>query len=104
MLGLGVPADAYDRVVTSGDVTRDLIAEGPRKVFHIGCERELTIYDGLDVELVEEFEASGSSAPDFMMMKVKHRTIIRNCWSDYARAIFRSSVPIRTLWLSAVRG
>lgn len=56
---LGVPEDAYDRVVTSGDVTRDLIAEGPRKVFHIGSERELVIYDGLDVELVEEFEASG---------------------------------------------
>lgn len=56
---LGVPEDAYDRVVTSGDVTRDLITEGPRKVFHIGSERELVIYDGLDVELVEEFEASG---------------------------------------------
>ncbi len=59
MQGLGVPADAYDRVVTSGDVTRDLIAEGPRKIFHIGCERELGLYDGLDVELVEEFEAAG---------------------------------------------
>jgi len=56
---LGVPEDAYDRVVTSGDVTRDLIVEGPRKVFHIGSERELAIYEGLDVELVEEFEASG---------------------------------------------
>ncbi len=56
---LGVPEDAYDRVVTSGDVTRDLIAEGPRKIFHIGNERELSIYDGLGVELVEEFEASG---------------------------------------------
>ncbi|MBV2143079.1 TIGR01459 family HAD-type hydrolase [Falsochrobactrum sp. TDYN1] len=56
---LGVPEDAYDRIVTSGDVTRDLIAEGPRQVFHIGSERELAIYDGLDVELVEEFEASG---------------------------------------------
>lgn len=56
---LGVPEDAYDRIVTSGDVTRDLIAEGPRQVFHIGNERELAIYDGLDVELVEEFEASG---------------------------------------------
>ncbi|CAJ12357.1 hydrolase [Brucella abortus NCTC 8038] len=56
---LGVPEDAYDRVVTSGDVTRDLIAEGPRRIFHIGCERELAIYDGLDVELVEEFEAAG---------------------------------------------
>lgn len=56
---LGVPEDAYDRVVTSGDVTRDLIIEGPRKVFHIGSERELAIYEGLDVEIVEEFEASG---------------------------------------------
>ncbi len=56
---LGVPEDAYDRVFTSGDVTRDLIIEGPRKVFHIGSERELAIYEGLDVELVEEFEASG---------------------------------------------
>lgn len=59
MNAIGVPPSAYDRVVTSGDVTRDLIAEGPRKVFHIGADRDLTLYDGLDVELVEEFEASG---------------------------------------------
>ncbi|UDL91328.1 TIGR01459 family HAD-type hydrolase [Mesorhizobium sp. PAMC28654] len=59
MNAIGVPAGAYDRVVTSGDVTRDLIAEGPRKIFHIGADRDLTIYDDLDVELVEEFEASG---------------------------------------------
>ncbi|TPK93105.1 TIGR01459 family HAD-type hydrolase [Mesorhizobium sp. B2-4-12] len=56
---IGVPPSAYDRVVTSGDVTRDLIAEGPRKVFHIGADRDLTLYDGLEVELVEEFEAAG---------------------------------------------
>lgn len=59
MNAIGVPLSAYDRVVTSGDVTRDLIAEGPRKIFHIGGDRDFTIYDGLDVELVEEFEASG---------------------------------------------
>lgn len=59
MNAIGVPPSAYDRVVTSGDVTRDLIAEGPRKIFHIGADRDLTLYDGLDVELVEEFEASG---------------------------------------------
>ncbi|MCV3210165.1 TIGR01459 family HAD-type hydrolase [Mesorhizobium sp. YC-39] len=59
MNAIGVPADAYDRVVTSGDVTRDLIAEGPRKIFHIGADRDFTLYDGLDVDLVEEFEASG---------------------------------------------
>ena len=56
---LGVPAEAYDRIVTSGDVTRELIRNGPRRIYHIGTERELTLYDGLDVELVEEFEASG---------------------------------------------
>ncbi|WP_404927875.1 TIGR01459 family HAD-type hydrolase [Mesorhizobium sp. ORM16] len=56
---IGVPPSAYDRVVTSGDVTRDLIVEGPRQIFHIGAERDLTLYDGLDVDLVEEFEASG---------------------------------------------
>jgi HAD superfamily hydrolase (TIGR01459 family) len=55
--GLGVPRSAYDRVVTSGDVTRDLIREGARKVFHLGAERDLTIYEGIDVDLVEEFEA-----------------------------------------------
>ena len=54
---LGVATEAYDRVVTSGDVTRDLIAEGPRDVFHIGSDRELTIYDGLDVSVAEESEA-----------------------------------------------
>jgi HAD superfamily hydrolase (TIGR01459 family) len=55
---LGVPDDAYDRIVTSGDVTRDLISEGPRKIFHLGPERDLSIYDGLDVDLVDEFEAN----------------------------------------------
>lgn len=55
---LGVPGEAYDRIVTSGDVTRDLIAEGSRRVFHIGPDRDLSIYDGLDVDLCEEPEAS----------------------------------------------
>jgi len=59
MNAIGVPSDAYDRVVTSGDVTRDLIAEGPRKIFHIGSDDHFSLYDGLDVDLVEEFEASG---------------------------------------------
>lgn len=56
---MGITSESYDQIVTSGDVTRDLIAAGPRKIFHLGPERELAIYDGLDVELVEEYEASG---------------------------------------------
>jgi HAD superfamily hydrolase (TIGR01459 family) len=54
---LDVPRDAYDGLITSGDVTRALIAAGPRRVFHVGSERELSIYEGLDVELADEFEA-----------------------------------------------
>lgn len=56
---LDVPTDCYDAIVTSGDVTRRLIADGPRRVFHLGPDRDLAIYDGLDVELAEEFEAQG---------------------------------------------
>jgi HAD superfamily hydrolase (TIGR01450 family) len=56
---LGVPDTAWSRVVTSGDVTRDLVAAGPRRIFHLGPDRDTNLYDGLDVELVEEFEASG---------------------------------------------
>lgn len=54
---IGVPTDAWDRVVTSGDVTRELVNSAPRRIFHIGAERDLPLYTGLDVELVEEFEA-----------------------------------------------
>lgn len=56
---LGVPESAWDRIVTSGDVTRGLVRNGPRKIFHLGPERDLVLYEGLDVEVVEEFEASG---------------------------------------------
>jgi HAD superfamily hydrolase (TIGR01459 family) len=55
---LGVPAGAWDAVVTSGDVTRDLIAAGPRKIHHLGPDRDFSIYDGIDIDMVEEFEAS----------------------------------------------
>ena len=55
---LGVPREAWDRVVTSGDVTRELIRSGPRRLFHLGPERDLPLFDGLDVDLAEEFEAN----------------------------------------------
>lgn len=57
LAALGVPAGSFDRVVTSGDVTRDLIRAGPRRIFHLGPDRDMSIYDGLDVDLVEDFEA-----------------------------------------------
>ncbi|NTF06549.1 TIGR01459 family HAD-type hydrolase [Agrobacterium rubi] len=55
---LGVPNSAYDRIITSGDVTRELIAQGPKKVFLLGPERDLPLMDGLDVEIAPEAEAT----------------------------------------------
>lgn len=54
---LGVPDEAYDRIVTSGDVTRGLIAEGPRKIFLLGPQRDMPLLEGLDVEVVGEADA-----------------------------------------------
>ena len=57
MRSLGVPDETYDRIVTSGDVTRHLVAAGPRRVFFIGPEREHELFADLDIELVGEDEA-----------------------------------------------
>ncbi|WP_377295989.1 TIGR01459 family HAD-type hydrolase [Rhizobium sp. SGZ-381] len=54
---LGVPDETYDRIVTSGDVTRKLIAEGPQKVFLLGPERDMPLFEGLDVTVTGEADA-----------------------------------------------
>ena len=50
--GLGVRDGVYDAIVTSGDVTRELIAREGGKVFHIGPAWDRPLFDGLGVELV----------------------------------------------------
>jgi len=55
---LGVPRDAYDTAVTSGDVTRDLMQQTDGKLFHLGPARDLSIFDGLHVTRVELPDAS----------------------------------------------
>jgi HAD superfamily hydrolase (TIGR01459 family) len=56
LAGMGMPADCYDAIVTSGGASRDDIAaraaRGRVKLLHIGPERDRPIYAGLDVELV----------------------------------------------------
>jgi HAD superfamily hydrolase (TIGR01459 family) len=53
-----VPREAWDRLVTSGDVTRALIAETHlRKVYHIGEGADRAVFEGFDIELVGEAEA-----------------------------------------------
>ena len=56
--GKRVPRTAWDRLVTSGDVTRALVeASHLRKVYHIGWDHDRAVFDGFDVEIVGEDEA-----------------------------------------------
>jgi HAD superfamily hydrolase (TIGR01459 family) len=47
---LAVPRDAYDAIMSSGDVTRGVV-EGrvTERVFHLGPQRDVSIFAGLDV-------------------------------------------------------
>jgi len=56
---LGAKEECYDGVVTSGDATRTLLAQAPRRLLLIGPNYDEALFDGLDKELVEEFEADG---------------------------------------------
>jgi HAD superfamily hydrolase (TIGR01459 family) len=54
----GVPREAYDAILTSGDLTRELIAGRPgARIRHLGPERDLGIFQNLDLSLVPEEEA-----------------------------------------------
>jgi HAD superfamily hydrolase (TIGR01459 family) len=55
---IGVPRETHDAIVTSGDVTRTLIEEhGGGHIFHLGPERDHSIFEGLDVRRVPLEEA-----------------------------------------------
>jgi len=56
---LDTKRECYDAIVTSGDATRSLLAQAPRRLFHIGAYCDPALLDGFDCELVEEFEADG---------------------------------------------
>ncbi|MFZ1991436.1 MAG: TIGR01459 family HAD-type hydrolase [Alphaproteobacteria bacterium] len=59
---IGVPEGVYDAIVTSGDATREIIAQwskaGRIKLHHIGPDRDLSVFEGLDIERVALGDAS----------------------------------------------
>ncbi len=63
--GFGIPEDTYDGLITSGDLTRDALADpddwhralGPR-FFHLGPERDWGLLDDLPYERVENSKDS----------------------------------------------
>jgi HAD superfamily hydrolase (TIGR01459 family) len=56
---LAIGRDAYDGVLTSGDVTRQLLSElGTVPVHHIGPDRDLPVFDGLALSRTAPEQAS----------------------------------------------
>jgi HAD superfamily hydrolase (TIGR01459 family) len=59
---LGVPRDAYDAIVSSGDVTRGVVASRlDERVFHLGPQRDLPIFHGLNVAF------AGAESADYVV-------------------------------------
>jgi HAD superfamily hydrolase (TIGR01459 family) len=57
--GLDVPRDAYSVLITSGDVTRHLLAErAPGPAYKIGPDRDAPLYDGTGVKFARLEEAA----------------------------------------------
>ena len=57
---IGVPRNAWDTIITSGDLTRGFITEHDlSRIHHIGPPRDLPVFKGLDVERVALDEAQG---------------------------------------------
>ncbi|MGD0866776.1 MAG: TIGR01459 family HAD-type hydrolase [Rhizomicrobium sp.] len=59
---IGVPADCYDAIVTSGVATRDALAERANNrrlaILHIGPVRDRGVFDGLPIDCVDAPKAS----------------------------------------------
>lgn len=54
---LGVPADCYDTIVTSGDGTRfELSKRAPAKALHLGPDRDLGLFDETGLEQTDAIE------------------------------------------------
>jgi HAD superfamily hydrolase (TIGR01459 family) len=55
---IGIRKDAYDAAVTSGDVTQNLMrAEPSGKLFHLGPARDMSLFDGVNIERVSQEHA-----------------------------------------------
>lgn len=86
---LGVDRDSWDRVVTSGDVTRALIRSCPKRIFHLGPERCLSLFEGLDVSLETEDAAEAIVCTGFF----DDETEIPEDYADLLTRFHRRDLP-----------
>ncbi|MFL5093722.1 MAG: TIGR01459 family HAD-type hydrolase [Xanthobacteraceae bacterium] len=90
---LGVADDTYDAIVSSGDLTRQFVADHPgRKMYWIGPERDSSLHRGLDMVVapLEQadyivctglFDDETESAEDYrrMMLQARDRKLTLIC-------------------------
>jgi HAD superfamily hydrolase (TIGR01450 family) len=87
---LGIPDTAYDRIITSGDVTRELISQGPRDVFLLGPERDMPLLEGLDIDVVPETEATAIVCTGFF----DDETETPEDYTDMLKGFIARAVPM----------
>lgn len=59
---IGVPRFAWDAILSSGDAARTLVGTyAGKRVFHLGPERDLSLYDDLGVTLADATDAEAVS-------------------------------------------
>lgn len=84
---LGVPRFAWDAILTSGDAARALVgADAGKRVFHLGPERDLSLYDDLGVTLAGRPMPTPSPARASSMTRSKRRTTMPPCSRNSRRA------------------
>ncbi len=50
--GFDVPASCYDAIISSGDLTRELLTRQPGvAIYHLGPSRDVPVFEGLDIEM-----------------------------------------------------
>ncbi|MBS0531210.1 MAG: TIGR01459 family HAD-type hydrolase [Proteobacteria bacterium] len=90
---LGVPDDTYDAIVSSGDLTRNYVAEHPSKaIYWLGPERDNSIHRGLNpvfapleradyIICTGPFDDESESAEEYrdMMMQARERNLTLIC-------------------------
>lgn len=54
---IGVAESAWDTIISSGDATRAMLTSMDGPAFHLGPDRDLPLYEGLSVSLVDEMSA-----------------------------------------------
>lgn len=88
---LGVPRTAYDTVVTSGDITRAVVADrGAQTLYHLGPARDLNLFAGLPARTAD------LAAADYVvctgLFDDEHETV-----EDYAPTL--RAMRERDLWM-----